>query len=62
MQDNVVKAFRQRLVRNGFTDVWINSCGDDTYIVGCISPFGERIRRRMSPMQMSITPRLVWFD
>lgn len=62
MQNNVVKAFRQRLVRGGFTDIYIYDNGDGSYSVGCTSPDGDRIRRRMFPVDMYNTPHLVWFD
>ena len=62
MQNDVVKAFRQRLVRAGFTDIHIYVYADDLYNVRCISPSGKRIYRRMSSVDMFCTPRLVWFD
>lgn len=65
MQDNIVKAFRQRLIRAGFTDISIydlHYCYPGYYDVDCISPNGEIIHRRLSLLKMSVIPRLVWFD
>lgn len=62
MQSNDVKAFRQRLSRNGFTDISIYDCGDGCFSVNCTSRDGVRIRRKMTVTQMNATPRVVWFD
>lgn len=62
MQSNIVKAFRQRLVRAGFTDINIYDNFDGSFSVGCVSPQGERVRRRMFLSQIQNSPRVVWFD
>lgn len=62
MQCNAVKSFRQRLSRNGFTDISIYDCGYGRFSVNCTSPSGERIRRSLTVIQMNNIPHLVWFD
>ncbi|MBE6767496.1 MAG: hypothetical protein E7549_01120 [Ruminococcaceae bacterium] len=61
MQENFIKAFRQRLLRAGFTDVSISGyCG--LYYVYCVSPSGEKICRVMDKEEIVNTPKTVWFD
>lgn len=64
MQNNEVKAFRQRLIRAGFKDISIKYCydGSGDYRVSCVSPMGTPIHRRMDILMMRATPRVVWFD
>lgn len=62
MQNNIVKAFRQRLVRAGFQDIGIYDLGNGCYKVCVISSTGEYIRRNMTLLEMHNTPRTVWFD
>lgn len=45
MQDKNVRAFRQRLIRAGFTDASISCYRDDVYL-HCISPQNETIKRK----------------
>ncbi|MBO5395391.1 MAG: hypothetical protein J6A97_00755 [Clostridia bacterium] len=62
MQRNEVKAFRQRLVRAGFTDICIYEQFTGDYIVSCRSSTGDRINKVMTIAKMNNTPRVVWFD
>lgn len=62
MQENFVKAFRQRLVRAMFTNIRIDNLYNGFYLVSCVSRDGEHIRCKMTPVEMNATPRLVWFD
>ena len=62
MQNNEVKAFRQRLVRAGFTDICIFDCYNGLYQVYCTFPDGKRINKKMSIEEICNTPRVVWFD
>lgn len=62
MQNNAVKAFRQRLVRGGFTDISIFDVGNDEYVVYCTDREGKDIRKRLTIAQMDNIPRTVYFD
>ena len=62
MQEKEVRAFRQRLVRGGFTDISIYDNAYGRYTVYCTSWTGEKIRRNMTIAEMINTPHLVWFD
>lgn len=62
MQSNVVKAFRQRLVRAGFTDIRIWDNFNGSYDVRCYSPDNILINKRLTEVQMNCIPRVVWFD
>lgn len=62
MQNNDIKAFRQRLVRGGFTNIRIYHYKFDLYSVYCISSSGEIIDRLMSIFEIRNTPHEVWFD
>lgn len=62
MQNKKVRAFRQRLVRGGFTDISIYDNAYGRYTVYCTSPDGEKIRRNMTIVEMNNTPHHVWFD
>lgn len=65
MQINEVKAFRQRLVRAGFYDVWICNRYDGAYTVEC-SRFENGIvkhyKRVLTVVEMVALPRVVWFE
>lgn len=61
MQDNRVKAFRQRLVRAGFTDISIFADGNDQYTVYATDRFGLKYRECMSVIRMESLPRITWF-
>lgn len=61
MQLKEVRAFRQRLVRGGFTDISIYNNFNSTYTVYCTSPHNEKIWVVLSIIQMNAIPRLVWF-
>lgn len=62
-QPDFVKAFRQRLVRNGFENIIIHDNFDGTYYVNVIDRYGTLfIRPKMTELQIRNTPRLVWFD
>lgn len=56
MQSNVVKAFRQRLIRAGFTSVSID-CYGVFYFVSCVSPDGDCISKHMDEREMISSPR-----
>lgn len=62
MQSNVVKAFRQRLVRGGFTHIYIWNNYNGKYSLDCVSPQGKYIRKELTENQMLNIPRTVWFD
>lgn len=62
MQNKVVKAFRQRLVRAGFTDISIYNNYRGTYYVRCVSPEGKAIQVQLTETQLDNIPRVVWFD
>ena len=62
MENNVVKAFRQRLKRGGFTDISIYDQLNGVYVVSFRDKDGKRDRREMTETQMRNTPHLVWFD
>lgn len=62
MQNNVVKAFRQRLVRGGFTDISIFERYDKSYSVYCTDREYNTIRAHLTLEQMECIPRIVWFD
>lgn len=63
MQSNVVKAFRQRLVRAGFSTISIWERSDGSYFVDCFAPKTfEKISLVLSEAQMQNIPRTVWFD
>ena len=48
MQSNAVKAFRQRLIRAGFTDIHIDSYPEFKYIIlYCDSPEGIAYKRKI---------------
>ena len=62
MQRNEVKAFRQRLIRAGFKDIFISENVDGTYYVSCKSPNGYYVKRlHMTVVQMNAIPHLVYF-
>lgn len=63
MQCKEVKAFRQRLIRAGFTKVVISYYGQGLYKVFCFPP-GSRdfICKYLRVSDMVNIPRLVWFD
>ncbi len=56
MQSNIVKAFRQRLIRAGFTSVSID-CYGGFYFVSCVSPDGDRVSKHMDEREMMCSPR-----
>lgn len=62
MDNNIVKAFRQRLKRGGFTDVSIYDQCNGKYTVTFRDINGRYDRREMTEIQMQNTPHLVWFD
>lgn len=62
MQNNVVKSFRQRLVRGGFTDISIYDNYRGKYYVRCVSPEGKSIQVQLTEVEMDNIPRTVWFD
>ena len=62
MQDNFVKAFRQRLVRGGFTNISIYDYDDGTYVVRCFDRTGKRFCERITEQKMRNIPRLVYFE
>lgn len=62
MENNVVKAFRQRLKRGGFTDISIYNQCNGKYTVHFRHPNGVCDSRVMTEIQMLNTPHLVWFD
>lgn len=62
MENNIVKAFRQRLKRGGFTDISIYDQCNGTYRVYFRDSDGNRDNREMTEIQMRNTPHLVWFD
>lgn len=62
MENNVVKAFRQRLKRGGFTEISIYDQFNGTYSVSFRNRYGEYDFRVMTEIQMRNTPHLVWFD
>ena len=62
MENNIVKAFRQRLKRGGFSDISIFGQCNGTYRVYFCDSHGNRDYREMTEIQMQNTPHLVWFD
>lgn len=61
MQSNVVKAFRQRLVRGGFKNVRITNLHNGFYAVRFIPPLGSYyIYSEISEVTMSRLPRISW--
>lgn len=62
MENNIVKAFRQRLKRGGFTDISIYNQYNGKYTVYFRDRDGNRDSREMTEIQMQSTPHLVWFD
>ena len=62
MQNNTVKAFRQRLVRGGFTDIQIWNHFNGKFSVSCYSSDGDYIRKELTEVEMNAIPRIVWFD
>lgn len=63
MQRNEIKAFRQRLVRAGFTKICIDHYGQGLYKVFCIPPDGKGfISKMLRVSDMVNIPRTVWFD
>ena len=63
MQRNEVKAYRQRLLRAGFTDIFIMDNGNGTYFVSCTAPDGTRIREhRVTIETMCATPKVIYFS
>ncbi len=56
MQTNTVKAFRQRLIRAGFTDVRLSQYHEYIFLC-CISPYGALIERTFTPDEVSSLPR-----
>lgn len=63
MQSNVVKAFRQRLVRGGFSTISIWERSDGSYFVDCFAPRTfEKISLVLTETQMQNIPRTVWFE
>lgn len=62
MQANFIKAFRQRLVRAGFTDIRIYDDYNGRYTVWCTDPGGKKIRASMTQGEIENTPKVVWFD
>lgn len=62
MQNKVVRAFRQRLVRGGFIDISIYSNYRGIYYVRCVDPKGKSIQVQLTEEHMDNIPRLVWFD
>lgn len=61
MERNEVKAFRQRLVRGGFTDICIYDTFRGQYSVQCVTPQGDRICVYLTVEQMKNIPRKVYF-
>lgn len=62
MENNIVKAFRQRLKRAGFTDISIYNEFNGSYRVFFRDKTGKFDGRVMTEIQMKNTPHLVWFD
>lgn len=62
MENNIVKAFRQRLKRGGFTDISIYNRCKGEYTVSFFDRDGKYDCRVMTEIQMQNTPHLVWFD
>ena len=62
MENNCVKAFRQRLKRGGFTDISIYNQCNGKYTVCFRDSDGKYDSREMTEIQMQNTPHLVWFD
>lgn len=56
MQTNTVKAFRQRLIRAGFTNVRLSQYRD-FIILYCISPYGREIEKTYMVDEVSSLPR-----
>ena len=57
MQNNIVKAFRMRLIRNGFTNVSIDFLKFyGVYHLSCLSPNGQIIIKNLSLTEMSSIP------
>ena len=62
MQDNVVKRYRARLLREGYTNVCITDYSErGFYFVSCVSPLGIRISTRVSCRTILVVPRRVYF-
>lgn len=62
MQNNIAKAFRQRLARASYTEISIYrvySFGREFYRVRCRSPRGEWIDKLLSLTEMDCRPRSV---
>lgn len=59
MQPNYVKAFRQRLIRSGFTDVTIDIFNGVCF-VSCLSPDGERVRKHLTESEVRSSPRRIY--
>lgn len=63
MQSNIVKAFRQRLVRGGFSTISIWERSDGSYFLDCFAPRTfEKISLVLTETQMQNIPRTVWFE
>ncbi|MBE6638692.1 MAG: hypothetical protein E7616_04455 [Ruminococcaceae bacterium] len=62
MQPNFIKAFRQRLVRAGFTDIEIYDNYNGRYSVWCTDLNGNKIRVNMTKEEIVNTPRVIWFE
>ena len=62
MQNNTVKAFRQRLIRAGFKVKYIYHYRGDLYDICVIDSDYNIIKRKLSLIEMDCIPRVVWFD
>lgn len=56
MQTNTVKAFRQRLIRAGFTNVRLSQYREFIFLY-CISPYGREIEKTYMVDEVSSLPR-----
>lgn len=48
MERKEVKAFRQRLKYQGYTDIHIYDTKQDSYFVFCVSPDGHKVQMEIS--------------
>lgn len=62
MQVNEIKAFRQRLVRAGFSNIHIYEYKYGLYHVICTKPNGQKVDSIFDLAQIRNIPRLVFFD
>lgn len=62
MQDNIIKAFRQRLIRHGYYDISIYDNFNGTYSLWFKDSNHQTVSYVLTLEQMANIPRLVWFD